>query len=365
MEAATIRGNVTALCTMVLERADDTLLVFRRSGRWRATWLTACAFFIVAALTVLLPGLATPYRVPTALACAAIGALLALVARHAAQTVTVSLASGTVSGRFGSLPLGDAQGYALVTSTDLEDKPGSRYQIALRVSGGKRIPLLESTCPAKVLRDFRRALGHWPLPVHTGWGLPPEASPWRPSDPCYELPELTAEFRPHPRQSGIGTTLIVSTILTTALLGLLHWLRHRRGEPTTGFSYALPAVTLVVVVTLTSAVISERWQLVTRGGRVETSRRILGLGQRVDSASSRGLAGAWLVRTPGPDRVHVLIDAGAELLAVPAAGEELGLLTRVLERLTSQPLTLRSEASPVSSGDGEPPAAPAPERALP
>ncbi len=319
---------------MVLVSADAESLVFNRVGRPRAAWLVAFAFVLMAVMTVALPGIATPFRVPTAIALALIALGLFALGRRQRQEVTVSLTDGVIDNGTSTLLVANARRFILRTSSPSERSPHSRYQAAVEFEGGERLVLLESSRPARALTDLRRVLDRWKLPVTLGWGLgETHAPPWVDGTSGHAPPGIDVSLRPHPRQKRSARTLAVSVMCVAAVIALLDGLRSRRGETTSAFSYALPTVALGVFALIAAMVATDRVALSIAGQTLNVSRKILGVRFTSRVTPCPGISGAWYVATSGPDLAHLVLSTDGQLLDIPVAGEDPEEMKRLAERL--------------------------------
>jgi hypothetical protein len=219
----------------------------------------------------------------------------------------------------GSLPVELGRSPRLVLTGRLGNVERLRpaYGVLLRVPEGD-IKLLEHSNPAVVLMDLRRILASWDIAVESGWGLPDDAI--RPDSPRMlagpSLLELSFQGRPGRSYREAGLTVLATGILIFLVLGRMVADRVSAGTPASTVSLAVPALLLVTVLFAGALVLTLRTTL-TVGRAVVYRQQVLGLTLRELELPVAMVWGLYAVAPVSGEVLHVLVDLGDRVLAVP------------------------------------------------
>ncbi|MCA9592642.1 MAG: hypothetical protein KC776_05000 [Myxococcales bacterium] len=327
---------------MVLGRITATTLEFYRRGRLRAPLLTATAFAVLALLPLLTPGVPDGHPIATAVLLGALSVSLFWYSVRRAERLIVDLAQGVVRTRRGDLPLSGARELVLTNTTEVDEAPRRRYRIELLFASGAHLRLLEGSDPARVLSDLRKVLGVLELPVRTGWGLPPGATPWRDGEApaaAATAPAFVAEARPYESQGRTAATVFGGTVVIAVAMGIMMTARLRRGEAISALSASLAAVTLLILLVVGVVVLGLRTRVRWGDGTLDIERTVFGHAFGRERVVVEKLRGVHAV-SPGTEMLeHVLLDAGDDLYAVACAGGGGSELAAALQTLAPQSAT--------------------------
>ncbi len=318
---------------MILRQASAERLEVMRRTSMKAPWFIAFALALIAMLPLLSGGTPTLARIVASALLLFASASLFAFSRPREQLTSLDLREKTITSKRGKISLERARYYALQGAghSPADEAARNRYRVDLVLDDGRPIPLLERADPARVLGDLRAALRYLPLPVKGGWGLPSAAEPWkgdRPIVPAADR-EVEAHGRPMPSETGAGICALGGTLVIGTVIVLAHMARIENNRPTSGLSDALNATLLFLLVSITTFLLTDRISVVRRGAALLVERRAFGFRLGNKSIALDGFRGAFAV---GPTEIplHVLIDLGDNLVAIPMVGEPAHALVRAL-----------------------------------
>jgi hypothetical protein len=323
---------------MVLVQSDDSSATLRAPLRLRPPALVAVAFWLMTPLPLFVPERSGTVHYAFSALLAAIGVALVLASlRRPASRLEFGPRLLRTDDRTRAI----AEARELVLSGAYENVLEPAYRAELVFDSGHRELLLESSEPARVVRDLAVLLPRLELPVRLGWGLPEGARPWqsRPSSPGstrragVPLEPIELESSPSARRPALA--LIIGAIALGALQVILITSALNRESHISPLSLALP-LSSVVTVLLIGLVVWSRRIIVTADRHVSIQVRILGIDLVKLGEAKAPVWDAWAISPEGGKPCHVLIATEAGPLSVPCEGDTAATLARELKaRATS------------------------------
>ena len=316
-----------------LAAASPTELRF--AGWWpaRAPLVLSPVWLALASLTWLAPSPSDGGRVLVSLLC--LGVALGLIARGRPRRVEVRVqpnelqltwAGGTVE----ALP---AAARWLLVVEQAPEAPQPRYAAVL-VHGEQRWPLLVSEDPARLLRELRTVLSHWPGEVAQEWGLPSSVQPWvfRPAAPPAEpgAPGERLVLRGWRAAAGLRWVLGVMTGLVLLDLAFLLVTASGHVPAVHPLGLALPALMASCLITIAASVATRHPRLVV-GPQLAVEQRVLGLRGARQQVPSNAVRGVYPLATRGSAQ-HLLIDSSEGPLALLVRAREAAQVREELAR---------------------------------
>lgn len=311
---------------MVLDRATPDRIDFHRKVAVRSPVLVGVALVALAFVPLIAPGAIDELRVLASLLLGGAGVALVRATRSRIERFHLDLRGHRLVGPALDCSTDGARAIALAGSGLAQLHPAALYRAELCLADGRREPLLENQDPARLLRDLSVVLEHLELPVEAGWGLPENATPWRPAparaapppDPPRRHIDVHAPTSPYQRIAGITT--LGGGVFTLVAMGLMMTARVERGESLSLLSVVLPALTVVLVL-LVGALVLTRRTTVAGNGSLCVQRRALGFRVGQLEIPFERIRHAWAV---GPDATvrHVLLQLDDGPVAFACASDE-------------------------------------------
>ncbi len=165
--------------------------------------------------------------------------------------------------------------------------------------------------------------------MEVGWGLPEQATPWRPpassgsasATPAPARRQLEARAPTSPYQRLAGATTIGGALCTLIAMAIMMTARIERGESLSALSVVLPALSVFLVMLLGAVVLTD-CTTIAGNGSLRVQRRALGVRLGGLEIPFERIRHAWAV---GPDptlRRHVLLELDDGPVAFACAGDD-------------------------------------------
>ena len=220
--------------------------------------------------------------------------------------------------------LGSSPRWVLSVHSELSS-PSSVFSAELTLASDERRTLLRHSDPARLLRQLGEALRVWPIPVESGWGLPPEAEPWR-----YESTPVQATRRQDidvavvkngAANAALEWALAIMAILVVIDLIFLVSSEGALVENVHPLSVALPllvggAIGLMAVGITT---LERRWVI---GRDISAQTRALARSRVHYEAPVTSIRGIFAVGSHDAENCHVLVESEAGPLALEVTRAE-------------------------------------------
>lgn len=320
---------------MLLSKASPERLEFHRYRRTRAPLLVGVAFAALALLPLLAPGPVTVWRLLTSVVLVVTAVLLIRITRPRSARIVLRVRDRVLERDGREIRLGQCS-VQLVGALDEETAyPGAMYRAVLVLPDGRRELLLERDEPAGVLSDLARVREVLPLPVRSGWGLPPDAAPWeRPTKTAASSRRAAtrvdmATLRHRSQRSSAITTLIGGIGTATAMV-IMMGAQRDRGLPVTGLGLALAAATVVLILLVGAFIATDRLHI--HGDReLSVERRALGFVWKRQTIPRTALRHVWAVGPDPAEPRHLLLQLDSGLVALRCVGEQARELRAALD----------------------------------
>ena len=305
---------------MLILHAEAGVVEVGKRGRPHATWMTAMGFVAMAVLPLLGTGPMTAARWAATCALLLLAAALFGFARRPSSRLRLRNDGSRIHVNGHSAAIADAD-LILEAGQLTVGTPRSRYQVCLRLPNVAPILLLEGRAPDRVLMDLRKLARELKLRVHSGWGLPSGAEPWKASQGDATLPRCVLSLQPYQRQRRVALTVALGTVGMAVAMSLMVSARIDRGQTIGSGSYALGGLTLLIALLIALGVGTDRRVATLGPDGLELERRIFGLRFRVRRVPAEGWVGAYRVHSSEGELAHLLMDFGDRVVSVPCAGE--------------------------------------------
>ena len=181
-----------------------------------------------------------------------------------------------------------------------------RYGVVLEGSGIQPLLLLTGRDPARVLADVATLRAHLPLPVHTGWGLSRNAISWIGPSPGNSDQAVRSDDPVEPTRRRATAGLGVCTAGAAGLLLMEIHGRSSSGDPMSVTSIVLPALTVLMLCTLTFISATSKRRL-SAGAALVWEWRLGAFTLQRRSIDAAAIRRAELVSPTGQGARHLLV----------------------------------------------------------
>jgi hypothetical protein len=242
-----------------------------------------------------------------------VGAASAFIAfgRPKQRTIRLRPRARTVESEGGTAALGDDASLKLVAAPAQPVSGPLRYGVVLEARGMVPLLVLTGRDPARVLDDVAALRAHLPLPVRSGWGLSRNAIPWIGPSQTDADTVVPSDDPVEPTRRRATTALGVGSAAAAGLLLMEIHGRATRGDPMSTTSIVLPALTILMLCTLTFISASSRRRL-SAGSALVWEWRLGAFTLRRRSIDAAVIRRAELVSPSGQGARHLLVQTTDE-----------------------------------------------------